>query len=102
MPSLEEFLEWAMIVSLVVAMVLFLMLIAAKVSGGSRIRGDFTLLLWAFLVGWLGAEVFEVLSPDSLRLLAESVHFTVILVFTIFLAWRWRWALRTAVLGVQA
>jgi membrane protein DedA with SNARE-associated domain len=101
LPSLEEILEAAMVITLVVAMLIFLFLIVAKVRRGSRLRGDFTLLLWAFIVGWLGAEVLEVLSPDPLDLLAKAIHFLVILLFSIFLGLRWRWAMRVATQEVE-
>lgn len=92
----EQILEAGTVATLVVAMLIFLVLISAKVRRGSRLRGDFTLLLWAFVLGWLGAEVLQILSPPYLTLLAEIVHFAVIFLFTVFLALRWRWALRAA------
>ncbi|MFQ5838139.1 MAG: hypothetical protein ACE5HJ_05085 [Thermoplasmata archaeon] len=101
MPSPEEVLEAGMVIAITAAMLLFLLLIVAKVRRGSRIRGDFTLLLWSFVVGWLGAEILDLLSPAYLDLLAEVIHFLVILLFSIVLGLRWRWAIRAAAQGVQ-
>lgn len=101
MPNLEEVLGAGMVIAITVAVFLFLLLIAAKVRRGQRIGGDFTLLLWAFVAGWLGAEVLDLLSPPPLKILTEIVHFLVILVFSIFLALRWRWAFRIALREVQ-
>lgn len=101
MPSLEEMLEWGTVAVISGAVVVLLLLISLKLRRNTHIRGDFTLLIWAFMAGWLGAEVLEILSPPSLELLAEGVHFSIILIFTIFLAFRWSWAMGRAMQGAE-
>lgn len=101
MPGPEEILEAAIVVTLTAAMFIFFLLIAAKIRRGSRIKSDFTLLLWAFIIGWLGAEILELLSPQPFDLVARVIHFLVILLFSVFLALRWRWAIRAAMEGAH-
>lgn len=94
--SIEEILQWGTIATLAVATLLFLALIAAKVKAKSTMRGDFTLWVWAFMAGWLGAEILGLLSSPTLETAVEATHFTVVLLFSLFLAVRWSWALRGA------
>ncbi len=101
MPGPEELLEAGMLASIAAAILIFLALILAKVRKGSKIRDDFTVLISAFIVGWMAAEVLALLSPPELDLVTGALHFTVILVFTVFLALRWRWAFRAALEEVR-
>ncbi len=101
MPGLEELLERGTVAAISGAVAVLLLLISMKLRRDTHIRGDFTLLIWAFMAGWLGAEVLEILSPPSLELLSEGVHFAIILIFAIFLAFRWSWAMGRAVQGAE-
>ncbi len=82
--------------TLTAATVVFLFLIAVKVKRRSIMRRDFTFWVWAFMAGWLGAEILALLAPPSLELTVEATHFAVVLLFAVFLTVRWSWALRGA------
>ncbi len=92
----EWILQWGTVGTLAAATLLFLALIALKVKKKANMRRDFTLWVWAFMAGWLGAEILDLLSPASLETAVEAVHFTVVLLFALFLTVRWSWALRGA------